>query len=321
MKNLILISVICFVALVCLTTAVTGQEIQEILVGGNMEDSSAWHVSNLDSKELTEYEFNDTFDTPAAGEGGCLYIWGSTVQNTQLLIWQPVTLVGGGEYTVTGAFADLTGGNLSNFWCEILVSTEAPPDSPGVDYGGVRLLGFNTWDGCGNNVDGTFQDDGCLGSTGGILTVPEALGETVTYYFCLNPGAWSADAPATGSLIEFEIAVDELSMIGPAPTVDVKDKPGASLSHFQLHQNYPNPFNPATTIPYSIEKESHTTIKIYNMLGEYVTTLIDQKQLPDDYSVVWDGSDFSGKQVNSGVYLVKMEAGGFTKTQKMLLMQ
>ena len=57
------------------------------------------------------------------------------------------------------------------------------------------------------------------------------------------------------------------------------------------------------------------------MLGEYITTLIDQKQLPGEHSAVWDGSDFSGNQVNSGVYLVRMEAGGFSQSQKILLVQ
>jgi len=92
------------------------------------------------------------------GEGGCLEVWCSGSMSNNILFWQEVTLVGGETYVVGGAFADVCG-TLYNFWCEIFLHTEVPPDTEGVDYGGGEpLLAINTREGCGPDIDSTFQD-------------------------------------------------------------------------------------------------------------------------------------------------------------------
>ena len=98
------------------------------------------------------------------------------------------------------------------------------------------------------------------------------------------------------------------------PDVD-SDVPG----YFTLTQNYPNPFNPTTTIPYSVKKESHVTIRVFNLLGQTVRILVDEVLTPGNYEVVWDGADERGMRVASGVYFVQLKQGPFAKSRRMLL--
>ncbi|MFC2084886.1 YCF48-related protein [Bacteroidota bacterium] len=86
---------------------------------------------------------------------------------------------------------------------------------------------------------------------------------------------------------------------------------------FQLQQNYPNPFNPSTTIKYEIPKASEVKLKIYDILGSEIQTLVSEFQMPGNYSVNFDASKFS-----SGVLFYKLQAGSdFIKTKKMLLIK
>lgn len=91
---------------------------------------------------------------------------------------------------------------------------------------------------------------------------------------------------------------------------------------FALYQNYPNPFNPGTTIKLDIPKQSTVSLKIFNVLGQEVRTLIYQGGLaPGIHEIIFDGFDNSGKSLSSGVYVYQMSAGEFTKTKKMLLLR
>ena len=85
---------------------------------------------------------------------------------------------------------------------------------------------------------------------------------------------------------------------------------------FELSQNYPNPFNPTTTIKYSIPKEGLVTLKIYNIIGEEVVTLVNENKQVGNYSV-----SFSAIDLSSGIYLYKLSAGSFVETRKMLLLK
>ncbi|MDE3056918.1 MAG: T9SS type A sorting domain-containing protein [Bacteroidota bacterium] len=84
---------------------------------------------------------------------------------------------------------------------------------------------------------------------------------------------------------------------------------------FSLLQNYPNPFNPATTISYQIPTMSHVMLKVYDILGREVATLVDQKQDAGTHTATFDGS-----RLSSGVYLCRLQAGtAFIKTMKLVL--
>ena len=92
-------------------------------------------------------------------------------------------------------------------------------------------------------------------------------------------------------------------------------------SEFALGQNYPNPFNPITRLDYLLPRRSDVSIRVYNMLGQEIITLLEQEQSYGKYSVLWNGLDRSGKQVASGVYFTELKAGSIRKTRKMLLLK
>ncbi len=99
---------------------------------------------------------------------------------------------------------------------------------------------------------------------------------------------------------------------------DVTSRPNV----FRLMQNYPNPFNPTTEIVYSINKDHvPVTLKIYNINGEEIRTLINQSQSRGVYQISWDGMDRAGRAVASGIYLYRLMAGEQMQTKRMILMK
>ena len=90
---------------------------------------------------------------------------------------------------------------------------------------------------------------------------------------------------------------------------------------FDLSQNYPNPFNPSTTIQFQIPDAVDVRLKVYDVGGRLVRTLVDEQKKPNVYRVVWDGHDNNGSRVASGVYFYKLEAGAFVKTRKMEILK
>lgn len=92
-------------------------------------------------------------------------------------------------------------------------------------------------------------------------------------------------------------------------------------TEFALENNYPNPFNPTTTIRYAVPFDSKVSLKVYNILGQEVRSLVNGFKPIGRYQVMWDGRNNSGSLVSSGVYLYRMEAGKFIQTRKMLLVK
>ncbi len=85
---------------------------------------------------------------------------------------------------------------------------------------------------------------------------------------------------------------------------------------FKLGNNYPNPFNPTTNIQYSLSKPVHVQLKVYNMLGQLVATLVDEKQTAGNYQATFHADRFA-----SGIYIYRLRAGNFVKTMKMTLLK
>ncbi|MDZ7391617.1 MAG: T9SS type A sorting domain-containing protein [candidate division KSB1 bacterium] len=90
---------------------------------------------------------------------------------------------------------------------------------------------------------------------------------------------------------------------------------------FRLNQNYPNPFNPKTTIRYQLPVVSQVQLKIYNLRGQEIKTLVDEFQAPGIKSVSWDGFDAQGKRAASGIYVYRLRAGQFSMSKTMLFIQ
>jgi hypothetical protein len=98
-------------------------------------------------------------------------------------------------------------------------------------------------------------------------------------------------------------------------TVGVEDELFTPLV-FNLEQNYPNPFNPSTMIKYSIPELSKVRLTLFNLLGEEVTTLVNEEKIAGNYSV-----EFNATSLPSGVYFYQLKAGSYIETKKMLLLK
>lgn len=115
---------------------------------------------------------------------------------------------------------------------------------------------------------------------------------------------WDTDLAA--QLLNTSTATDD------APTV-----PAA----FALEASYPNPFNPTTTIPYHLSEPATVTLRVYNLLGQAVRTLVAAEQPAGSYTVTWDAADDGGQVLPSGTYLFRLEAGSFSATQSVVLLK
>ena len=91
---------------------------------------------------------------------------------------------------------------------------------------------------------------------------------------------------------------------------------------FCLNQNYPNPFNPTTTIKLTIANTANTEIVIYNIKGQTVNALVNDRFDAGTYQVMWNGKDENGKSVTSGIYFYQLKAGkDFSQTKRMILIK
>jgi len=90
---------------------------------------------------------------------------------------------------------------------------------------------------------------------------------------------------------------------------------------FYISQNYPNPFNPITKIKYSIPKTADVKINIYNILGQSIRILVNKRQEPGTYEVVWDGTNNQNRKVATGIYFYRIQAENFVKVKKMMLIR
>jgi len=104
-------------------------------------------------------------------------------------------------------------------------------------------------------------------------------------------------------------------------TVDVPETSSASVSGFNLGQNYPNPFNQKTSLSFEIPYECRVSLKIYNLSGRLVNTLVDGKMEKGQHTVYWDGTSSEGRPVASGIYFYRLTAADLVSVKKMILLK
>jgi len=98
--------------------------------------------------------------------------------------------------------------------------------------------------------------------------------------------------------------------------LDTKDVETPEVDEFELSQNYPNSLNPGTKIKYQIPKLSFVTLKVYDVLGNEITTLVNEEKVIGNNEVEFDGTGLP-----SGIYFYKLQVGSFVETKKMVLMK
>ena len=125
--------------------------------------------------------------------------------------------------------------------------------------------------------------------------------------------------------------LDTLALVADAILVYEQERPSQTVgvetvsdipTEFALSQNYPNPFNPSTNIRFALPIRASVELKIFDLLGREVRTLIKGDQInPGTHTVVWDGRNSAGQTVATGVYFYRIDAAGFMQSKKMLLIK
>ncbi|MFQ5771611.1 MAG: T9SS type A sorting domain-containing protein, partial [bacterium] len=103
--------------------------------------------------------------------------------------------------------------------------------------------------------------------------------------------------------------------------LEVEETSSPNPEEFVLWQNYPNPFNASTIIQYRLPEARHVMIKVYNLLGQEVQTLVDAVKQAGMHKTVWDGKNHLGQVSGSGLYIVRLISGDVSKSTKVILLK
>jgi hypothetical protein len=204
------------------------------------------------------------------------------------------------------------------------------------DVGGFSVSG----------VPGDIISDGMtLGLTGGpipnerIDNIVLGTGATSIIESMGNTRGLRVEDEVAGSKVVFlSFPFENIKVVNPAPSnqrglvrrvveyfmieTGVDEGLEPELASFALKQNYPNPFNPTTTLRFSVPAgAAHVGLTIHSVDGRVVRTLVDGAVVPGPQTRVWDGTDDRGEAVASGVYFMRLEAGGEVSTRKMTLLK
>jgi hypothetical protein len=187
-------------------------------------------------------------------------------------------------------------------------------------------------------VDAVPAQNDMLKATGGetplFLTHTEQAGQVTLLNAVINGEAANGDgsiATVTFRVLRefednarFEIAegvvFDPKQLSNPVVTLgalNVETTP----TEFALLQNYPNPFNPETTIKYNLAETANVQLRIYNIVGQVVRTLVADRQSAGRYQVRWNGTDDRGVAVSSGIYFYQVSAGKFQDVKRLMLLK
>jgi len=151
----------------------------------------------------------------------------------------------------------------------------------------------------------------------GVFDKIDTGSDTITIIANLDNGTyyWKVSAYDTDSLLTWGSNTDNDPWEIQINTSGLSEN-NALPSDFHLYTNYPNPFNPTTTFKYELPKESKVVLSVFDMNGRLVETIVNQTQSAGYYSVQWDATQYS-----SGVYIYRIQAGGFQQVKKCVLMK
>ena len=145
------------------------------------------------------------------------------------------------------------------------------------------------------------------------------------YYTTNNGGSWTKvglDGLAVRALIAYGDSIyavtytDGMYVLTKTGSTGVKDKPVSAPGSFALYQNYPNPFNPSTKIDYQLPEKSFVTMKVFDILGRQVSTLVNEEESAGEHEATFDASHFA-----SGIYFYRIEFGGKMQIKKMMVLK
>ena len=201
-----------------------------------------------------------------------------------------------------------------------------------ISAGGVTILGTvnDIWifqiaqnldlsNGAIVTLNGGAQVSNIFWQVAGQVTLGTSV-EMKGIILCQTQIVMSTGATLNGrALAQTAVTLDASTIFTSPSLTDVEN--GITPQEFALLQNYPNPFNPATRIQYSLEKAVQVSLKVYNLLGFEVATLVNGRQAAGSYSVPFSAINGNNSTLASGVYFYRLEAGSFVSTKKLVLMK
>jgi len=261
----------------------------------NSGGASVWSWSIVDF-------MNCTFaDNSASYGAGLTLARGSVVTTTNCIFW------GNSDDQIALDTYDNEGGTLFVNYCDL----QGGEDSVNV----IDSLSTLNW-GIGNtDTDPLFVNSGIgdyhLQDTSPCISAAiDSIEISGLWYYCPVTDIEGIPRPSpAGTIPDMGAYESELA-------VGVEENESGQPSEYALSQNYPNPFNPTTKISFQIPELSFVTLKVYDVLGKEITTLINEEKQAGYYDIEFDASRFS-----SGVYFYKIQAGSFAVTKKMILMK
>lgn len=274
-----------------------------LLTNGNFGSSTGW-TGPLTVGAYTAnstYDFNYSTAFPTGGTAPCLRV-SSTAGATNTAYYQAVTLTTG-IFALDGLIKNSTT-TSADYWVEFYLTSKLPtnlgPDVVAIQDTTVEFVWLKQsgWGGV-DNYDGKLS------------ALPSSMLDTIkkagTYYLVIKTGTLG-----TGKV---DAVIDNLNL-SKLTVTGVKNESASIVKSFDLQQNYPNPFNPSTSISYKVSKEGFVSLKVYDIIGREVATLVNEVKQAGSYSTEWNAAGMC-----SGLYFYKMQTGSFFATRKMLLIK
>ncbi len=265
--------------------------------------------------------------------GGGIYLHNSNPMITNNILSGNSAIYGGGIYNHFGKAQIINntivynsatvGGGLRNDGSQtVILNTIIWGNGPGDQIKGSADVAYSdiegeVWDGEGNiSVDPFFKESlyNLSDTSACVGTGTDSIQIAGNWYYAPPFDFYGHTRPNR---------VDEYVDIGAIeskfrwyPPSSIDQSSQSIPLKFALQQNYPNPFNPITNIKFSIPKAEFVTLKVYNLLGQQVATLVSEQLRMGNYNYTWDASGHA-----SGIYLFKLQAGEFVKIRKMVLLR
>jgi hypothetical protein len=253
---------------------------------------------------------HDGFSDVIAGGSGagraCLYFGGINMDNVADVIF-----TGEGMVDYFGGSVSSAGDVNRDGFADVIIGAEGN-DAGGFDAGRAYLyFGGSSMD---NTADAVFTGEALLDRFGISVAAAGDVNQDGFSEVIVGAEGNSAIGYKLGRAYVYS---------GSAITVGVEDKKTEMPGRYQLFQNYPNPFsangtfgNPATSIRFSLPQREHVTLKIFDLLGKEIVTLVEGDLAPGEHAVV-----FGGNGLSSGVYLYQFKAGAFVERKKLILLR
>jgi subtilisin family serine protease len=196
---------------------------------------------------------------------------------------------------------------VSSGWTTVYSGNYTPP---GTGWQYIDLATPFVWNGTSN-----LLVEVCFGNTS-YTTATTVLGTTATNMYRTEYHDLSTACAYTGFTAGTNYTARANTCFVINTQTGLNSNIGMIPKTYSLNQNYPNPFNPVTRINFAIPKQGLVSLKVYDVLGREVKSLVNEVKAPGEYSV-----DFSGTELSSGVYFYKLESNGFSDIKKMMLIK